>query len=96
MRNNKATPDLARAVERNERAGLSLGPALRTIMLDPTIGWFTRGQAARVLAVAEGASVANELIQQFFAQTEEIELWETALTMESFGDTRVVAPLIPA
>jgi HEAT repeat protein len=96
MRNNKATLDLARAVERYERAGLSLGQALRTIMLDSAAGWYTRGQAARLLAVTAGASVADELIQQFFAQTEEIELWETALTMESFGDTGVVAPLIPA
>jgi tRNA(Ile2) C34 agmatinyltransferase TiaS len=96
MRNNQAALDLTRAVERKERGGLSLSHALRAIMLDPTIGWYTRGQAARLLTVAEGASVADKLIQQFFAQTGEIELWETALTMESFGDTPVIAPLIPA
>ncbi len=76
--------------------GLSLGHTLRFIMLDPEAGWFIRGKAAHLLALAEGASVANELIRQFFAQTEEIELWETALTMESFGDTRVIAPLVAA
>ena len=71
MQHDESCRDVIRAVERYQREGLPLDFALRTIMLDRPCGWFVRAEAARLLAIAEGASVAALLIEQFFARPKE-------------------------
>jgi HEAT repeat protein len=87
---------LVTAVERLERAGIALSAALRAVSLDAESGWLIRGLAARLFAIADGKEAVSCLIGRFFAQTEKIELWETALTIEWFGDRAAVRLLIPA
>ena len=69
---------------------------MRRVMLDPAAGWYGRGFAARVLALADAKGAVAALLDLFFAQTEKIELWETALTIEHFGDRGAVGPLAKA
>jgi len=88
MRHDKVHRDLVRTVQRYERDGLRLDRALRTIVTDHDAGWFERGNAARVLAIAEGKGVSERLLKQFFSQQGKNELWETALTLEQLGDLR--------
>jgi len=82
-------------VSRCERTGLQLDTALRSIMLGPAAGWQARGLAAKMLSIA-GDNCAANLMDLFFAQTEEIELWETGLTIEYFGSRAVVRRLTDA
>ena len=42
--------------------------------------------AARVLAMANASDAIPTLLELFFGQSEEIELYETALTIEHNGD----------
>jgi hypothetical protein len=75
---------------------MSLEAALRRVMLDSAAGWYVRGFAARVLAIGDARGAMADLLDLFFAQTEKIELWETALTIEWFGDLAAVRPLAEA
>jgi hypothetical protein len=45
-------------------------------MLDSAAGWYVRGTAARLLAIADPSSVTASLLDLFFTQTDKIELWE--------------------
>jgi HEAT repeat protein len=65
-------------------------------MLDPAAGWYTRGIAARMSAISDRRGAVSSLIGLFFTQTDRIELWETALTIERFGDRAAIRPLIAA
>ncbi len=96
LRHQPANHNLFRLIERSDRAGIPIADALRKIISDQPLGWYTRGIAARVLAIAEGAAVSAFLLKLFFSQTEAIALWETALTIEWFGDVRSVKPLASA
>ena len=49
-------------------------------MLDSKAGWHDRGTAARVLALTDAHGTVASLLNLFFTQTDQIELWETALT----------------
>jgi HEAT repeat protein len=79
-----------------ERLGMPLASALRRVMLDPAAGWYVRGFAARVLAIGDARGAVAALLDLFFVQTDKIELWETALTIEWFGDRGAVRPLAEA
>jgi HEAT repeat protein len=83
-------------LEKYERSGLSIGSALRIAMLDPDAGWYRRGTAAKVLAIADGRSAVAGLLDLFFAQTGKTELWETALTIEHCADRTAVPRLADA
>jgi HEAT repeats len=72
---------------------MPLAEALRRVMLDPATGWYVRGFAARVMAIADARRAMADLMDLFSGQTEKIELWETALTIEHFGDRAAVGPL---
>ena len=65
-------------------------------MLDSKAGWYERGTAAKVLALADARSTAASLLDLFFTQTDKAELWETALTIEHAGDQAAVPRLIDA
>ncbi len=69
---------------------------MRRVMLDPAAGWYAHGFPARVLASGEERGAAVALLDLFFAQTDKDELWETALTVEWFGDRAAVRPLAEA
>jgi len=69
---------------------------LSRVILDASAGWLIRGTAARVLALADRRGTVASLLDLFFSQTDRIELWETALTIEHFGDRAAVRPLIGA
>ena len=66
------------------------------MMLNPECGWYQRGTAAKMLALADKSSTLAALIGLFFSQTEKLELWETALTIEHNGDSNAVPALINA
>jgi HEAT repeat protein len=66
------------------------------MILDPNAGWLTRATAAKLLAVADRRSTTAALLNLFFTQSEKIELWETALTIEHYGDPAAVPPLVDA
>jgi HEAT repeat protein len=87
---------LVSILNRYERLGMPLALALRRVMLDPAAGWYVRGLAARVLAIADARGAVEALLELFFAQTEKVELWETALTIEWLGDRAAVRPLAEA
>jgi hypothetical protein len=91
-----AGPALVAILNRHERSGVSLESALRRVVLDPAAGWYLRGFAARVLALADARGAVSSLLDLFFGQTDKIELWETALTIEHFGDRAAVRPLAEA
>jgi HEAT repeat protein len=86
--------EVVRRILRLERDGLPLSDALRTIISDPAAGWLARGETPRVLALSNAQLVARQLLSQFFSQEEKDELWETARTVERFGDVRCVGPLV--
>ena len=65
-------------------------------MLDSEAGWLVRAAAAGVLATAGSKGVVAGLLDQFFKQEDKIELRETALTIESFGNRAAVGPLVAA
>jgi HEAT repeat protein len=90
-----AGPELVAILNRHERSGVSLESALQRVILDPAAGWYLRGFAARILALAD-PRVIRSLLDLFFVQTDKIELWETALTIEHFGDRAAVRPLAEA
>jgi HEAT repeat protein len=75
---------------------VSLESASRRVILDPAAGWYLRGFAARVLALADARGAVRSLLDLFFVQTDKIELWETALTIEHLGDRAAVRPLAEA
>lgn len=85
----------ARTIASYERAGLILDDALRTVASDHRAGWHMRSQAAKMLAIADDR-IVDSLLSQFFTQEDRIELWETALTIETLGHRRAVPPLVRA
>jgi|HubBroStandDraft_6_1064221.scaffolds.fasta_scaffold336824_2 HEAT repeat protein len=91
-------PDLslARAVQKYERSGMSLGSALRTILFDQSAGWMMRGSATQLLPVGDSERAIGGLLDLFFKQTDKIELWETALTIEHSGEQSAVPRLVEA
>ena len=88
--------DLAIRVSAGEAKGGSLEDVLRALMLDMSEGWLVRGSAARLLAMSKPHQALSNLLDQFFEQTDQVELWETALVMESLGDRRGVGRLAEA
>jgi hypothetical protein len=89
-------PKLVSNLNGYEESGISLISALRRVMLDAGAGWYTRGIAARVFALADARGAVVSLLDLFFAQTDKIDLWETALTIECLGDHAVVRRLVDA
>lgn len=89
-------PVFVSTLHKYERSGMSIGSALRTAMLDPGAGWYRRGTAAKVLAIADGRGAVAGLLDLFFTQTDKIELWETALTIEHGTDRTAVPRLVDA
>jgi HEAT repeat protein len=73
-----------------------MSATLRAIMLDPAAGWIARGTAAKVLATADARDAICTLLDLFFVQTEENDLWDTALAVELLGDTSAIPRLIHA
>jgi HEAT repeat protein len=73
-----------------------LVPAFQIMILDPKAGWLLRATAAKLLAIADRRGTTAALLHLFSAQTEKIELWETALTIEHYGDQAAVPHLIGA
>jgi HEAT repeat protein len=96
FRPGTAGRDVALYVRQQEREGLLLGPALRAIATRTDAGWMARGEAAKLLALAEHETATVILLTQFFAQETKTELWETALALEWLGDKRTVIPLAQA
>jgi hypothetical protein len=88
--------DLRSRLRRLEQSGVPLLRAFRQVMLDIGAGWLTRGTAARVLAIADPAGAVVSLLDLFYSQTEKIELWETALTIENLGDHAAIRLLVRA
>lgn len=78
------------------RRGIRLEIALESIMLDTTEGHLLRGTAAQVLAINDNHTPVALLLKQFFEQTEKVELWKTALSLEHLGDRCAIQPLIEA
>jgi HEAT repeat protein len=83
-------------LDKYERSGMSVGLALRTVMLDPSAGWHRRGTTAKLLAIADAQGAVTGLLDQFFTQTGKTELWETALTIEHAADRTAVPRLADA
>jgi hypothetical protein len=83
-------PEFVSTFEKHERSGASISSALRIVMFDPGAGWYRRGTAAKVLALADAQGAVAGLLDLFFTQTGEIELWETALTIEHGADRTAV------
>lgn len=69
---------------------------LKSIALDPSAGWYTRAQAARILATVDADGIVADLLRLFFQQTQKMELWETALTIESQGNRLAIPALAKA
>ena len=67
---------------------------LPAIVLDRRAGWFTRGRALEVLAIANPEDAVAPLLELFADQTDKIELWETALSFENKGGRAAVPQLI--
>ncbi len=65
-------------------------------MLDPRAGWYRRGAAAKILELADARASVETLLDLFFTQTDKIELWETALTIEHVSDPAAVPRLVAA
>jgi hypothetical protein len=89
-------PEFVAILHKYEGSGMSIGSALRSVMLDPGAGWLRRGTAAKVLAIADAGGAVARLLDLFFAQTDKIELWETALTIEHGTDRTAVPRLVDA
>jgi HEAT repeat protein len=85
-----------RKVRESERKGLSLGEALRALMLDAAEPWMHRGDAARLLAIEDARAPVKDLLNLFWRQSEKIELRETALTFERFESAAAVPSFIEA
>ena len=89
-------PEFVSTLDKCERSGMPPAVALRKIMLDSKAGWYHRGTAAKVLALADAPGTVASLLDLFFTQTDKIELWETALTIEYAGDHAAVPWLTDA
>ncbi len=83
-------------LHRNERSGIPISSALRLMMLDPRAGWHRRGTAAKALALADPVASVEALLDLFFVQTDKIDLWETALTIEHSAERAAVPRLTEA
>jgi HEAT repeat protein len=70
--------------------------ALRSMTLDVVAGWFNRGTALKLLVTADATGAVADVLTLFFEQTEKLELWETALTIEYGADGSAVPRLIDA
>lgn len=86
--------ELTRRVRQLEGEGLSIALALTEIIRDQTTGWFVRGHAAQVLAVADRAMPLHILLDQLASEDGKDELWDTALALEGLADVQAVTPLI--
>jgi HEAT repeat protein len=49
-----------------------------------------------MVALADARGAVVSLLDLFFSQTDKIDLWETALTIERLGDRAAVRPLVDA
>ena len=83
-------------VARLERRGLPLVEALRVVMLDPAEFHLGRAAIGRALSISGDDQAVQSLLKLFFEQTEKVDLYSTALTLESLNDRRAVRPLIHA
>jgi HEAT repeat protein len=79
-----------------QRSGIPIDLALRAMMRDPEAGGYRRGTAAKLLALADARASVGILLDLFFAQTDKIELWETALAIEHLADCAAVPRLVDA
>lgn len=84
------------SVDRAERSGVALPNALLGVVLSTEADWQYRAAAARLLALTDASLAADSLLDLFFRQVEKSDLWNTALTMESFGHRSLVGPVIEA
>jgi HEAT repeat protein len=66
------------------------------VVLDLSAGWYARGTATKELALADAHDAVASLLDLFFAQSDKIELWETALMIEHGGDHSAVPRLVDA
>ncbi len=96
MQSRPGCERLPRQVASHERSGCSLGTALRLVATDTAAGHLDRGDAARLLALADCHSASRTLLAQFYSQTDRDELWATGLALERYGDSRLSSALIPA
>ena len=96
LRLTRHNQQLVRALHKHEQSGISLAEALPAIMLDPSVDWYTRGSAARLLALADARGTITSLLDLFFKQTEKEELWLTALSIEHAGVRAAVHRLVDA
>jgi hypothetical protein len=86
-------PDIVSTLCKYERPGIPIGTTLNSVICDPAAGWRARGAAAKLLSTADSAGTVAALLDLFYAQTDRLELWETALTI---GDRAAVPRLIEA
>ena len=59
-------PEFVANLHKCERSGMSIGSALQTMMLDPTVFWMRRGTAAKLLAIADARGAVTSLLDLFF------------------------------
>ncbi len=76
------------------RLGAPVEAALRKVITDPSLGYFSRGTAARILAIAKPGAAEDRLLDQLWSQQEERALFQTALAIEATQDARVIRRLI--
>jgi hypothetical protein len=74
----------------------TLAGALQEMMLNPEVGWYHRGTAGKLLALADKPGTLATLLDLFYAQDDKVELWGIALTLEHIGDHNAVPRLIDA
>jgi HEAT repeat protein len=79
-----------------ERPGVSLEAGLLGILRDPKLSQQDRAVAAELLGMDGGARGVEALLVQFYAQSEQWDVYMTALALEQLGDRRAVVPLIRA
>lgn len=84
------------AVAKLERQHIPLLEALRAAMLNPSLGHFTRAEAAKLLSLDGSDISVQALLKLFFVQEEKVALYSTALTIESLNDRRAIPQLIHA
>ena len=96
LRSTRHNQRLICALRKCEKSGISLAASLRAVMLNPTVDWYTRGVAARLLALTDPRAAVTDLLDLFFQQDEKEELWQTALTIEHAGERAVVRRLVDA
>ena len=87
---------ISAAVAGRERDGASLSEALCGVLTDGALSQWDRAEAGRLLEIGVEGRAVRVLLDQFFVQEGNDELYMTALTMEELDDARAVPALIRA